>query len=104
MVETKEDSDVIVITKKKSKTQKPRMYKVILHNDDYTSMDFVVDILESIFHKTPVIATQIMMEIHHKGKGVCGIYTRDVAESKVRQVEEKSLQEGYPLLCTMELE
>jgi ATP-dependent Clp protease adaptor protein ClpS len=96
------DSDSEVLTRKKSKTKKPQMYKVILHNDDYTSMEFVVMILETIFYKPPVIANQIMLRIHKEGSGVCGVFTRDVAESKVSQVEDRAMEYGYPLLCTME--
>ncbi len=100
--EYEEDTESTVLTRRKPKTRKPRMYKVILHNDDYTSMDFVTGVLETIFHKPPVVATQIMLQIHRKGHGVCGIYPRDVAESKVKQVEARAAEAGFPLLCTME--
>ncbi len=96
------DTESTVLTRRRTKTRKPRMYKVILHNDDYTSMDFVTEILETVFHKPPVVATQLMLQIHRKGFGVCGVFTKDVAESKVRQVEARAEQAGFPLLCTME--
>ncbi len=102
MADWKSDSDSEVVTRQKSKTRKPKMYKVILHNDDYTSMEFVVDILETLFHKPPVVAAQIMLKIHKEGSGVAGVFTRDVAESKVQQVEDRAVDYGYPLLCTME--
>ena len=96
------DTGSTVLTRRKTKTRKPKMYKVILHNDDYTPMDFVTEILETIFYKPPVIATRIMLQIHKKGFGICGVYTRDVAESKVKQVENSAEKWGYPLLCSME--
>lgn len=97
-----EETESTVVTRPKTRSKKPQMYKVILHNDDYTSMEFVTEILETIFHKPPVIATQIMLQIHKKGSGICGVYTRDVAETKVKQVEERAAENGFPLLCTME--
>lgn len=103
MADYKDDSESEVLIRPKSRTKKPQMYKVILHNDNYTSMEFVVEILETIFHKPPVLATQLMLTIHREGSGVAGVYTKDVAESKVRQVEDRAIESGYPLLCTMEL-
>ena len=99
-----DDTESVVVTKRDTKTRKPRRYKVILHNDDYTAMDFVTDILETIFHKPPQIAAQIMLEIHRKGSGICGVYSKEVAESKVRQVENEACNLDQPLLCTMEPE
>jgi len=80
----------------------PSQYKVLLHNDDYTTMDFVVEILMKIFHKNLLEAEQIMVEIHKSGKGVCGIYTYEIAETKVHQVKELAKNSGFPLLATME--
>ena len=82
----------------------PPLYKVFLINDDYTTMEFVVRILESVFHKLPVEATQIMLHVHKHGKGLAGIYTREIAETKIETVHEFSKQNGYPLKCTMEKE
>ncbi len=95
-----------VATEKKSKTraQKPRLFKVIFHNDDYTTMEFVVRALESIFNKSPAEATQIMLVVHKRGQGVAGVYSREVAETKVYQTKEWARQEGHPLMVTMEPE
>ncbi|NCC24514.1 MAG: ATP-dependent Clp protease adaptor ClpS [Deltaproteobacteria bacterium] len=73
-----------------------------MHNDDYTTMDFVVEVLNKVFHKTPAEAETIMMAIHSKGIGVCGIYTAEVAETRVAQVRRMAKGRGFPLLCTME--
>jgi len=84
------------------KTREPAMYKVILHNDHYTTMDFVVLILQSVFHKSPVEATRIMLNVHQKGYGVCGVYTFEVAETKVALVHALAEKHEFPLKCTME--
>lgn len=102
MPRSKEDSESDVVTRTRSRTKKPKLYKVILHNDHYTSMEFVVDILEEIFRMPPALATQLMLTIHREGYGVAGVYTRDIAETKVQQVEDRAMEWGYPLLCTME--
>lgn len=81
----------------------PGMFLVILHNDDYTTMEFVVYILERVFHKSETDANRIMLEVHQKGRGVCGIYPFEVAETKVSQVEKMAQREGFPLKCTLEL-
>jgi len=83
---------------------KPSMYKVILHNDDYTTMEFVVMILSDIFHKSIAQAEKIMWDIHKKGKGVCGVYTYEIAQTKVEQVLELAKDNEFPLLATMEEE
>ncbi len=80
----------------------PTKYKVLLHNDDYSTMDFVVDILMSVFHKNINQAEEIMINIHKSGKAVCGIYTFEIAETKVYQVKELARSNGFPLLATME--
>jgi len=80
----------------------PVQYKVLLHNDDYSTMDFVVDILVNIFHKSINQAEEIMITIHKSGKAVCGIYTYEIAETKVYQVKEIAKSSGFPLLATME--
>lgn len=95
---------VAVVPEKKQKLQKPRRWKVLLHNDDFTTMEFVVSILMGIFHRTQPDAVAIMLSVHKKGTGVAGIYTREVAESKVREVEALARQAEFPLLCTAEPE
>lgn len=82
--------------------QEPKMFKVLLHNDDYTSMDFVVEILMSIFHKTHVQAEQIMLQIHEKDKAVCGVYSFEIAQTKAQQVKQRAKQNEFPLLATIE--
>lgn len=86
------------------KIQEPSMYKVLLINDDYTSMDFVVDILTTVFHKSTEAAVQIMMNVHKNGSGLCGVYTYEVAETKVETVHSLAEENGYPLRSTMEKE
>ena len=98
------DSGTIVVTETKTKTKKPSMYKVLLLNDDYTPMEFVVHILERIFHKSHEEATQIMLHVHQKGIGVCGVYTYEIAETKVNQVVDTARRKQHPLQCTMEKE
>ncbi len=82
----------------------PPMYKVILHNDDYTPMDLVINILTSIFHKSVDEANSIMWQVHEKGKAVCGVYVHEIAQTKVQQVKATAKQNGYPLLATLEKE
>ncbi len=88
----------------KIKLKYPKKYKVYLLNDDYTTMDFVVDILISIFHKTYEQAEDIMLEVHKKGRGMCGVYSHEIAETKVMQVITKAKDNGFPLKATMEEE
>ncbi|PIU31193.1 MAG: ATP-dependent Clp protease adapter ClpS [Syntrophobacteraceae bacterium CG07_land_8_20_14_0_80_61_8] len=80
----------------------PPMFRVLLHNDDYTTMEFVVDILRRVFHKPIEEATRIMFSVHKSGTGVCGTYTEEVAETKVELVHHLARKNGFPLLCTME--
>lgn len=84
------------------KTKEPPLYKVFLHNDDYTTMEFVVDVLMSVFHKTESEAEIIMMNVHKKGVGLCGVYPFDVAETKVETVKALAESNGFPLKSTME--
>jgi ATP-dependent Clp protease adaptor protein ClpS len=91
-------------TKTKAKTAKPPLYKVILLNDDYTPMEFVVEILKAVFHKGHADATRIMLHVHQNGMGIAGVYPFEVAQTKVRTVEELAKQAQYPLKCTMEKE
>mgnify|MGYP000888722999 CR=1 FL=1 len=86
----------------RTRVRRPRRFQVVLHNDDYTTMDFVVQVLMSIFHKQRAEATQIMFEVHEKGRGVCGVYPADVARTKVTQVTELARAHEFPLLCTAE--
>jgi ATP-dependent Clp protease adaptor protein ClpS len=98
------DSDTGVITKTRPKTQKPALYKVLLLNDDFTPMEFVVHVLELFFNKSGEDAYTIMLHVHQKGVGVCGVYTFEVAETKVTQVMDYAKQNGHPLQCTLEKE
>ncbi|GAA0557036.1 ATP-dependent Clp protease adapter ClpS [Rhizomicrobium electricum] len=93
-----------VVTKTRPKTKKPSLYKVLLLNDDYTPMEFVVHILERIFNKNREEAVQIMLHVHRHGVGVCGVFTFEVAETKVAQVIEFARRHEHPLQCTMEKE
>lgn len=88
----------------KTIVKQPKLYKVILLNDDYTTMDFVVEILISIFHKTAAESTKIMLDVHHKGKGIVGVYTYDIASTKIYQVEKKAKEKNFPLKAVMEEE
>ena len=90
--------------KKEIKIKYPKKYKVFILNDDYTSMDFVVNILMNVFHKSYEEAESIMLEVHKKGKGLCGIYTHEIAQTKVFQVTSKAKDNGFPLKATMEEE
>jgi len=92
----------LALQEAKPELKRPDMYRVLLMNDDYTPMDFVIMLLQNVFRKDHDAATQIMMHVHTKGVGVCGAYTREVAETKVRQVMDLSLQGQHPLQCTME--
>jgi len=99
-----EDGRTGIVTKTRPKTKKPNLYKVLLLNDDYTPMEFVVHVLERYFNKGREEATRIMLHVHQKGVGICGVYTYEVAETKVTQVMDFSRQHGHPLQCTMEKE
>lgn len=91
-----------VVVKARPKTKKPAMYKVIMLNDDYTPMEFVVHVLERFFSKNREEATTIMLHVHQRGVGVCGVYTYEVAETKVTQVMDFARQHQHPLQCTLE--
>ncbi len=93
-----------VATKAKPQTKKPSMYKVFLMNDDYTPMEFVIMVLEAVFNKSREEATRIMLHVHQKGLGLCGVYTYEIAETKVAQVMSAARQAQHPLQCTMEKE
>jgi len=91
-----------VVEKQASRVKPPPMYQVVLLNDDFTPMEFVVGVLQKFFGKGREQATQIMLKVHHEGRGVCGIYPRDLAASKVEQVSSYSRQHQHPLQCVME--
>ena len=89
-------------TESRQKTALPPLYKILMHNDDYTTMEFVVSVLESVFHLPPTEANRIMLNIHMKGVGMCGTYPFDIAETKVHQVHSTAKNEGFPLKCSLE--
>jgi len=91
-----------VLEKTKPKIQRPQLFRVILHNDDYTTMEFVVEVLEDLFHKSPAEAFRIMMSVHRSGHGVCGAYPYEIAETKVSLVHERARENGFPLRASME--
>jgi ATP-dependent Clp protease adaptor protein ClpS len=96
------EQETAVVTERRRKTRRPRRWKVLLHNDDFTTMDFVVHVLMRHFHKSPPEATHVMLQVHHKGVGVAGIYPRDAAETKVAEVTAEARENGMPLLLTTE--
>ena len=98
------DDTGLAVEEAKPEIKRPQMFKVLLINDDYTPMEFVVHVLETFFSMDRPAATQIMLNVHSKGKGLCGVFTRDVAETKVAQVNDYSRQHEHPLLCTMEVD
>ena len=97
-------SDEGIEIKERQEVIKPPMFKVFLLNDDYTTMEFVVHVLEKVFRKPMMEATQIMLHVHKNGKGLAGVYTKGIAETKAASVHEMSRLNGYPLKCTMEKE
>jgi len=99
-----DEAGVVTKTRTERKLQKPKMYKVLLHNDDYTTMEFVVFVLMSIFHRAEEEAIQIMMHVHRNGVGVAGVYSYEVAETRVRSVEALARQNEFPLRSTLEEE
>ena len=92
----------LVLERKTQKTKPPQMYQVVMLNDDYTPMEFVVVVIQEFFNKDRETATQIMLKIHLDGKAICGVYSRDVAATKVEQVQEAAKQAGHPLQCVSE--
>jgi len=93
-----------VLEETRQETKKPELYKVLLLNDDYTTMDFVIEILETVFNKGPAEAYRIMMMVHTQGKGLCGVYPFDIAETKVETVVARAREHGFPLRAAMEPE
>ena len=104
MAGTDRQTDGEILERTKQETKKPELYKVVLLNDDYTTMDFVIEVLESIFHKQPAEAFRIMMMVHTQGKGLCGVYPFEVAETKVEAVVDCARAHGFPLRAAMEPE
>lgn len=103
---TRWDNDSGIVTEKKTgtKTKRPPLFKVLLHNDHYTTMDFVVEVLRDIFRKGMVEAVNIMLSVHKSGTGVAGVYAAEVAETKIDQVHKLAEKKGFPLKCSMEPE
>ena len=102
MADKRPQDDVEILEKPAHQTKEPEMYQVVLHNDNYTTMDFVVEILEGIFHKSPVEAHGIMSKVHAEGRGIAGVYPFEVAETKIEMVHERARAEGFPLRVSTE--
>ena len=96
------DQGTVVVERKAARTKPPQLYQVVMLNDDYTPMEFVVMVLQQYFQRDPDTATLIMLKIHHEGRGICGVYTKDVAATKVELVLTAARREGHPLQCIME--
>tara|TARA_Y100000034_G_scaffold77256_1_gene92846 strand:- start:26 stop:346 length:321 start_codon:yes stop_codon:yes gene_type:complete len=101
---TKKEGGVGVLDKQKNKLQPPKKYKVIMYNDDYTPMEFVVLILMQLFHKTGEAANSVMLNVHNSGKGIAGVFSKEIAETKVREVNDVARSYGHPLKCELEAE
>lgn len=102
MAREKQQSGTKIAEKTQEKVVTPPMFKVLMHNDDYTSMEFVVQVLETVFFKPSVEANRIMLNIHLKGVGLCGVFTYEIAETKVARVHSLARKEGFPLRCSLE--
>jgi ATP-dependent Clp protease adaptor protein ClpS len=104
MADEKRNTGDQVLERTRQKTQEPRLFRVVLHNDDYTTMDFVVQVLETVFLKTPAEAFRIMMQVHVDGQGLCGFYPFEIAETKVGTVHDMARERGFPLRASLEEE
>jgi ATP-dependent Clp protease adaptor protein ClpS len=104
MAQPTPDTHVEIVSKEEIEVREPPMFRVILLNDDYTTMEFVVEILVTVFHKPYDEATRIMLSVHRNGSGICGVYAFEVAETKVATVRKLAREKGFPLKCTMEKE
>jgi len=104
MGDTERQTGGEVLERTRQETKKPELFRVLLLNDDYTTMDFVVEILENVFNKTPAEAYRIMMAVHTQGQGLCGVYPFEVAETKVATVVDRARENGFPLRAAMEPE
>jgi ATP-dependent Clp protease adaptor protein ClpS len=102
MSKIKDEQQGLVATREREDIREPSLYKALLHNDDYTSMEFVILILENIFGKSTTMATKIMLDVHQQGIGVAGIYTREICETKIELVHHLARKNGFPLRCSME--
>ena len=98
------DDGVVTETRSEQRVSRPRMYRVLMHNDDYTTREFVVDVLRTVFHHSEPEAVRIMMHVHYNGLGVAGVFTREVAETKIQTVEQLAREREYPLRLSMEPE
>ena len=96
------DNQTRADARSRTRSKRPPMFTVLMHNDDYTTMEFVVEALMAVFHKSPTEANRIMLHIHFKGSGVCGAYPYEIAETKVSKVHELARKEGFPLRCSLE--
>ena len=103
MAKNNDQREGSVFTEDVSQTKEPRLYKVLLHNDDYTSMEFVIAILETVFHKSTNDATKIMLNVHNEGLGIAGVYTREICETKISVVHQLAKKNEFPLRCSMEI-
>jgi len=104
MSDTHRQTGDLVLERTEKQVKEPERFKVLLINDDYTTMDFVVEVLETVFHKSPAEAFRVMMQVHTQGRGLCGVYTFEVAETKVEAVHELARQNGFPLRASLEEE
>ena len=98
------DTGVVTETKRKERVQRPRMYRVLLHNDDYTTREFVIDVLRGVFQHSEAEAVRVMLHVHYTGVGVAGVFTREIAETKIATVERLAREHEYPLMLSMEPE
>ncbi len=98
------DTDVVTETKSKAQAKRPSLYKVLVHNDTYTTREFVVEVLRQVFHHSETDATRIMLHVHHSGVGVAGVYTFEIAESKVKKTEDLAREYEFPLRLSLEPE
>lgn len=102
MGENGTSGDARTRTRQQTRQQVPALFRVLMHNDDYTTMEFVVQVLEAVFHKGPTDANRIMLSVHTRGVGVCGTFPYEIAETKVAKVHSMAREEGFPLRCSLE--
>ncbi|SDP13318.1 ATP-dependent Clp protease adapter ClpS [Desulforhopalus singaporensis] len=102
MAKNKNQHESSVLTEDATDVKEPKLYKVLLHNDDYTTMEFVISILETVFHKSTNDATKIMLNVHNEGIGIAGVYTREICETKISVVHQLAKKNEFPLRCSME--